>query len=73
MPIIHMLNADRVPNCDHGMPQDDFCRECLSDDVFTMHMAGKSVREIVASLGWSETMVRRLLRERGIVPVTNQS
>lgn len=65
MVYIHMLNADCVPKCAHGKPQDDYCRDCMADDMVAMRRDGKSVREIRRALGWSETTIRRLLSLRG--------
>lgn len=64
MPIIHMLNADRVPNCEHGRPQDDWCIRCIADDLIEMRLQGLSYAKCGAARGISATTARAWMRHR---------
>jgi DNA invertase Pin-like site-specific DNA recombinase len=55
-----MVDTLEARRCPHNKRADDYCRDCISDDVVSARREGMPYASIARAVGWSETTVRRI-------------
>ncbi len=59
-----MVETLQARKCPHQKLADDYCRDCVSDDVVSARREGMTYAAIARAVGWSPTTVRHVCNLR---------